>query len=187
MVSSSKRKKKAIVFVDGNNWYHNVKKVIRKPRDIKIPKVAEMICKHFDLELVGIKYYNSIPNIESGEDNYYKHMVFLTGLKKQGVNVKTRKLKRVNENGVSIWVEKGVDLMIGSDIMDNCLIKEKCDTAVLISGDSDFIPVMDLVKLKGKEVLTASVDKGYARELMRGNFRFWIMKRRDLEACYLEK
>ncbi|HIH32544.1 TPA: NYN domain-containing protein [Candidatus Woesearchaeota archaeon] len=36
--------KKAIVFVDANNWYHNVKKFFN-PGHIDINKVAEYLCK----------------------------------------------------------------------------------------------------------------------------------------------
>jgi uncharacterized LabA/DUF88 family protein len=53
----------------------------------------------------------------------------------------------------------------------------------LISGDSDFVPVMRLLKTAGKEILTASVLKGYARELLQGEFRFWIMKKADVNKC----
>ena len=41
-------KKKAIMFVDGNNWYHNVKSVIEKPRGIDFRKLADMVAEHFD-------------------------------------------------------------------------------------------------------------------------------------------
>ena len=85
--------KKAIVFVDGNNWYHNVKTVFRKPRVVDIRKLARLACDKFGLDLVEVRYYNSIPDIEMGEENYYKHMVFLAGLERKRVIVNTRKLK----------------------------------------------------------------------------------------------
>ena len=37
--------KKAIIFVDANNWYHNVKRYLLKPGDIDIKKLAEFLCK----------------------------------------------------------------------------------------------------------------------------------------------
>jgi len=182
-MNSSEKKKRAIVFVDGNNWYHNLKKMIKKPREIKIKKLSEQICNHFNLDLKGIKYYNSIPNIEDGEEVYYKHMVFLANLKRDGIEVKTRKLRRLKEKGIIVRVEKGIDLMIGCDIIEKCLIDRECDCAVLVSGDSDFIPVMNLVKKQGKEVLTVCSAKGYATELMKGEFRFWILKKQELNIC----
>jgi len=69
-------KKRAIMFIDGNNWYHNVKSVVEKPRSIDFRKMADVIAKRFDLNIVDIRYYNSTPDIEFSEEVYYKHMVF---------------------------------------------------------------------------------------------------------------
>lgn len=183
-------KKKAIVFIDGNNWYHNVKTLVKKPRLIDIKKLSELVGKHFDLNIIEIRYYNSTPDIDLGEDNYYKHMVFLAGLKKKGIIVNTNKLKKIIINGKVIRVEKGVDIMIASDMIRKSVVEGECDSCILISGDSDFVPVIRTIKKSGKEVLTASVLRGYARELLQGEFRFWILKKNDIEKClgnYKEK
>jgi uncharacterized LabA/DUF88 family protein len=185
MVLKSVRKKRAIVFVDGNNWYHNLKSTIGKPRIVELKKLSQMIGEHFDLDIVGIKYYNSVPDIGLGEIVYYKHMVFLDRLKKQGIKVQTRKLKKIKENGKIIRVEKGVDVMIAVDMVSSALVEDKCDSCILVSGDSDFVPVMQLVKKAGKEVISVSVMKGYAREMLQGNFRFWMLKKPDLEKCMI--
>jgi len=176
-------KKKAIVFVDGNNWYHNVKTIIEKPRSIDFKKMSSMIAEQFDLDIVEIRYYNSTPDIGLGEEVYYKHMVFLAELKRKGLEVNTRKLKKIEVNGKVIRVEKGIDVMIAVDMINKTMLEPECECCVLISGDSDFVPVMQLIKKAGKEVLTVSVLRGYARELLQGEFRFWILKRKDLDKC----
>lgn len=176
-------KKKAIVFVDGNNWYHNVKSIVKKPRAINFLKLSKLIEEHFNLDVVGIQYYNSTPDIGLGEENYYKHMTFLADLKKKGLEVKTNKLKKIKVGGKVVRVEKGIDVMIAVDMINKTLIENKCDCCVLISGDSDFVSVMELIKKSGKEVLTTSVLRGYARELLQGEFRFWILKKDDLNKC----
>ena len=176
--------KKAIMFVDGNNWYHNVKSVIKKPRAIDFRKLADMVAEHFELNIVEIRYYNSIPDIELGEEVYYKHMVFLAGLKQKGLTVNTNKLKKIRVAGKVIRVEKGIDVMIAADMTNKILIEKECDCCVLISGDSDFVPAMRLIKKSGKEVLTTSVLRGYARELLQGEFRFWILKKGDVAKCF---
>jgi uncharacterized LabA/DUF88 family protein len=178
-----KNKKKAIVFIDGNNWYHNVKSVVEKPRHVNIKKLISMISEKFNLNIIEIRYYNSVPDIGLGEEVYYKHMVFLNNLKKQGIVVNTRKLKKIKINGEIVRVEKGIDVMISSDMVSKTLLEKKCDCCVLITGDSDYVPMMQLIKKLGKEVLTVSVLKGYARELLQGDFRFWIIKKNDLNKC----
>lgn len=179
------QKKRAIIFIDGNNWYHNLKSSI-KPGQINFKKLAEVIENHFDLNIKEIRYYNSTPDIGLGEDIYYKHMVFLADLKKKGLVVNTRKLKKIKINGKLIRVEKGIDVMISTDMVSKTLVEEECDCCVLISGDSDYVPVMQLVKKAGKEVLTVSVLKGYAREFLQGEFRFWILKKSDLNKCCIQ-
>jgi|TARA_B100001971_G_scaffold159061_1_gene148908 uncharacterized LabA/DUF88 family protein len=185
MVLKSVKKKRAIVFVDGNNWYHNLKATIGKPRIIELKKLSQMIGEHFDLDIVGIKYYNSVPDIGLGDIVYYKHMVFLDRLKKQGIKVQTRKLKKIKENDKIIRIEKGVDVMIAVDMVSSALVEDKCDSCILISGDADFVPVMQLIKKAGKEVISVSVMKGYAREMLQGDFRFWMLKKLDLEKCMI--
>ncbi len=182
-MTTKQKKKRAIVFIDGNNWYHNVKSVVKKPRLINFKKLAEMIAERFDLDLKEIRYYNSTPDIGLGEEIYYKHMMFLAKLKKQGIIVKTRKLKKIKENGRIIRIEKGIDVMISADMINKSLMENECDACVLITGDSDFAPVMQLIKKGKKEVITVSVLKGYARELLQGDFRFWILKKEDLDKC----
>ena len=178
------KKKKAIMFVDGNNWYHNVKHLVGKPRIVDFRKLANLIAEHFNLGIKEIRYYNSIPDIGMGDEIYYKHMVFLAKLKKQGIVVNTRKLKKIKENGKIIRIEKGIDVMVSADMVSKTLVEKECECCVLITGDSDYVPVMQLIKKAGKEVLTASVLKGYARELLQGEFRFWMLKKEDLKKCF---
>jgi uncharacterized LabA/DUF88 family protein len=173
-------KKRAIVFVDGNNWYHNVKSVVKKPRLVDIRTISKKVEKKFDLIIKEIRYYNSTPDIGLGDEVYYKHMIFLDKLKKQGIIVNTRKLKKVKQNGKVIRIEKGVDVMVATDMVSKALVENACDCCILISGDSDYVPVMQLIKKAKKEVIAVSVLKGFARELLQGEFRFWILKKGDL-------
>ena len=177
------KKRSAIVFVDGNNWYHNVKSLVKKSRGLDFGRLGSLICERFGLDLVEVRYYNSVPDIELGEENYYKHMVFLASLKKRGVKVNTRKLKVVMNGGKKLRIEKGVDVQIAADMIDFCLVDGRCDVCILISGDADFLPAMDVVKRQGREVITASVSKGYSRDLRGGDFRYVVLKRGDLDSC----
>jgi len=173
-------KRRAIVFIDGNNWYHNSKKFINLG-NIDFRKLANFICSHFNFDLSGIRYYNSIPDISDDKEVYHKHMKFLEGLKKQGITVRTRKLKKIKKKNVVI--EKGVDVLISVDMIRKTLVDNSCDVCVLISGDADFIPVMEIIKNSGKEAITSSVIQGYARELLQGKFRYLILKKEHLFNC----
>ena len=74
--------------------------------------------------------------------------------------------------------EKGVDIMIAVDMINLSIIKNKCDYCILISGDADFIPAMDLIKKNGKTAVSAALAKGYSYELR--DKHGWFILDRDL-------
>ena len=57
--------KKAIVFVDANNWYHNIKYYFN-PSDIDITKVVKFLSDKFNFETLEIRWYASMPSIKDG-------------------------------------------------------------------------------------------------------------------------
>lgn len=203
--------KKAIVFVDANNWYHNVKKFF-EPGEVDITKVAEFLCNVKKYELAQIRWYASTPSIADGESMYYKHMAFLEHLEKKGVKVITRKLQRLSNEEVlkkkretienldlcehcrplveSVFLdlanlkkkEKGIDVWVAIDMIKESIIDSNCDVCLLISGDADFVPALNLIKEHGKEVLTAMVPWGYSSELRR-TFPFFILRKETLMKC----
>ena len=46
--------KKAIIFIDGNNLYHNIKQMKIKPSNLDFKKLVDFICKHFNLNLTPL-------------------------------------------------------------------------------------------------------------------------------------
>jgi len=118
-------KRSAVIFIDGSNFYHNSRSLIDKPSRIDFKLLSEFICAKFQLDLKEIKYYNAIPDISDGEEIYYKHLKFLDDLRKQGVIVKDRKLKKIKE--LNIKIEKGIDVLIASEMIRDTLVEKKCE------------------------------------------------------------
>jgi len=204
--------KKAIVFVDANNWYHNVKKIFR-PSTISIKKVSELICNNLKYDLKEIRWYASIPDITDGEEVYYEHMRFLSELEKEGIKLITRKLQRLSAKEIikkkretidSLDLcknckplieasfldladisrkEKGVDVWLAIDMVKKSLIDKDCDVCILISGDTDFVPAVKLIQKAKKEVLSAFVPYGYSSEL-RNSTRYFILRKETLIKCF---
>jgi len=172
------KKRKANIFVDGSNFYHNSKSIIKKPKNIGFKKLAKFICKKYNLELNQIRYYNAVPDISDGEKIYYNHIEFLDELKNLGIIVKTRKLKKIKK--LDLKIEKGVDVMIASDMIRKTLVDKECQVCILISGDADFIPAMQIIKDAGYEVIICSPMQGFSNELRQGKFRYLILKKEDL-------
>ncbi len=87
--------RKSIVFIDGNNLYHNLKSSWIKPGSINLEKLSKWVANHFNCELVKVIYYNSVPSIRDGKENYYGHMKFINEVTNYpNFKVKTRKLQR---------------------------------------------------------------------------------------------
>lgn len=204
----------AYVFIDGNNFYHNVKKLI-KPSYVDFFKLTEFICSYYECKHKKTIYYNSVPSVSDGEKMYYDHMRFLDEIRKIAkFEVKTRKLQRsstketqqMKKETIEVLEfcgncmplakamcsdcignvkkrEKGMDVMIAIDMLNLCLIEKKCDFCILVSGDSDFVPSLDLIKRSKKKVATAFVPPGYSY-LLRKSHRFFIIDRNKLiENC----
>tara|TARA_Y100000310_G_scaffold298381_1_gene332295 strand:- start:18383 stop:18952 length:570 start_codon:yes stop_codon:yes gene_type:complete len=174
-------KRKAIVFIDGSNFYHNTKSLIDRKKNIDFNKLVGLICGKFDVDLKNIRYYNGVPDISDNEEVYYKHIRFLEGLKSLGIKVKTRKLKEIKK--LNIRIEKGIDVMIASDMIRKTLVEKECQVCILISGDSDFIPAMQIIKNVNYEVIVCSPKYGFSNELRQGKFRYLVLKKEDIDNC----
>ena len=202
--------RKAILFIDANNWYHNLKNWF-KPSSIDIKKLSEFISKKMSINITEIRWYTSMPDIGDNPLIYKNQRAFLGNLEKQGVKIITRKLQKLStkeikkkrEELLNSWdlckvckpiveesfldisdnhqKEKGIDVWIAIDMVKET-IKENIDIAVLISGDADFVPAFSLIKEVGKEVLSCSVPRGYSNEL-RQKFPFLVLNKEILTKC----
>lgn len=202
--------KRAIVFIDTNNWYHNLKHWF-KPSDIDMMKISNFISKKINLDILEIRWYTSMPDIKENPIIYKKQRAFLGNLQKQGVKIisrklqklSTRELKRKREEFIESWdlcevckpiveesfldvaehsqKEKGIDVWIAIDMVKET-VQNNLDCVVLISGDADFVPAFNLIREIGKDVWSFSVPSGYSNEL-RQRFSYYIFKKEDLNKC----
>lgn len=176
-------KGEAIVFIDGNNLYHNLKGMQLKPSLLDFPKFSKIVCRHFGCDLKGSRYYNSVPSILDNKNSYYGHMKFLYEMGQlPGFEVLTRKL----QNCKGTIREKGIDVMIAVDMLNLSVIEKECDRCILISGDADFVPASQIIKKHEKAVFSAFIPKGYSWEL-RKKLDFWTISKEFLrENCLKE-
>jgi len=205
---------KAVIFIDGNNLYHNLKEMNIKPGNLDFEKFVKLICNKFNVSLNEVRYYNSVPTLRDGKKLYFSHLKFLDELKKiPKFNVIIRKLQVhstkellkekqelidsmdlcnscrpvVEENilgaiGNIKKKEKGIDVKLAVDFIDYA-INRKAEILILVSGDADFIPALDLAEEKEAKVISASLAKGYSRQL-RDKFKFFaIGKNKIMEKC----
>ncbi len=116
----------AIVFIDGNNLYHNLRALGVKPSSIDFYKLSELVCDHFECDFIGSRYYNSVPNLKDDHNNYHKHMLFLDELMAlPKFEVLTRKLQSYTTK--SLQREKR-NIINGLDLCPACksLVENNC-------------------------------------------------------------
>jgi len=199
--------KKALILIDGNNLYHNLKTMNIVPSSLDFIKFSDFICANFSVDKEHIIYYNSIPKMT--DPTFFKHQKFLNDLEIAGIEVKTRKLqyRSIEETRTSVlelvnkmklcdkckpivsttllnWLgtivkkEKGIDVMMAVDIISNAQWK-KYDCCIVISGDADLISAMEFARNKGVKILSAFIELGYSSEI-KSNFEHFTIRRTDL-------
>lgn len=128
-MSDTKKVKNAYVFIDGNNLYHNVKRII-KPSYVDFVKLSEFVCSNFGFKRKQSIYYNSVPSIVDGQKLYYEHMEFLNEVAKlPNFIVRTRKLQRHPTKDVLLEKRQTIDSL---DFCDKCqpLVETMCHDCI---------------------------------------------------------
>jgi uncharacterized LabA/DUF88 family protein len=139
-----KHQKRAIVFIDGDN----LDKLLHKMGIIlDFNKLFDFFNDRFDL--VRMIYYTALKS-DNEYDNRHKLVDFLSYNRYKIVSKHTRvfhdpKTKKITYKG-NLDVEIAVDMVTMVD---------SYDTAILISGDSDFVKAVDYVQRIGKKVIVA--------------------------------
>ena len=139
-------------------------------------------------------FYDAIKSIRIEPEQYSEQQRFHERLRKEipQVSIKTRKLRypNIDKRVKRAWKdcafcpkcdkkidsflkkaglrklskEKGVDVMLVADMIRGAY-QNKCETALLLSGDADFIPAVELVQFLGKEVVNIHCYAGSSGEL----------------------
>lgn len=136
------------IFIDGSNFYHALKDCHNKA-SIDFQKLAEALSREY--KLLRVYYYNAPVNAEQNPDGHKSQQRFFDRLRK--IPLFEVKLGYLVERRAGP-VEKGVDVQLAVDLVSMGL-KDRYDVAILISGDADFAPAVQIVKDEGKHVFLA--------------------------------
>ncbi len=113
------QKENAILFIDGNNLYHLLKDNGLNPSDIDLKKLVTEVCEFLGATPKKVVYYNSIPNIRDGQEQYFNHLKFLKKIEKTPLfEVKTRKLQSQSTKEILKKIHTKFD---GSELCETCM------------------------------------------------------------------
>jgi len=130
-------------------------------------KLIKYIKDKFKPNELKVFYYAAFPADGTRSYSLDKRHKFFTFLKK-GLNfvVRKKKLKRIKiideELGEGIKEKGDMDVEIAVDAMHH---KDKYDTAIFFSGDSDFLILINYLKKAGKKVYVFSSKNNISEEL----------------------
>lgn len=148
------QKERVIIFIDGSNFYHSVKGSFDiHENEIDFQKLINILKRN--RLLVGVYYYNAPLNRGYNEKIYWKQQRFFSELRKiPGFNVILCTMRKIIERGKPKFAVKGDDIYIATDMV-SFAYEDQFDTAILVSGDGDFVPTIKRVQKLGKRVENA--------------------------------
>ena len=150
-------RRRVMIFIDGSNLYHVLKQNTDK-RDLDYKKFSQKLCG--SRELIRTYYYNirqespDNPKLAESQDRFLNALY-----ETEYLEVKLGIWKQRGQT----MVEKGVDVMIAADLIAHAY-EDHYDTAILVSGDADFYPALQIVKDTGKQVEVAAFDSNLSSE-----------------------
>jgi len=168
-------KNRIFVFVDAANVWSSQK---RLGKLIDHQKISKFLAEKFGGEIGEVFYYESFPRDETRRYETDGKHKFFTFLKKGlGFIVRKKELKQIRsvlDDGHEIITEKGnMDVEI---TIDAVFQRDKFDTAVFFTGDSDFLPLITFLRNLGKKIFVFSTKNAVSTELRTGADGYFDLK-----------
>jgi uncharacterized LabA/DUF88 family protein len=135
------------IFIDGSNLYNGMRDNLSSTRFNLQELVTQLLGKQ--RQLVRTYYYNAPLTDDYEHELREGQQRFFESLRR--IPYTTVRLGRLHRRFDGSLVEKGIDVAIAVESL--ALAYENAyDTAVLVSGDSDYVELVESIKRKGKHV-----------------------------------
>lgn len=154
------------IYIDGSNFYYGIHTLREGYTDFKFDFdrfIRKSVGKR---RLIQVYYYNASlkqkvnPRVFSQQRRFFAR---LRKIKKFKVVLCRRQL-RFGPEGEEFYRIKGDDIHLAIDMLKDAY-EDKYDTAILLSGDGDFAPLVRYVKRKGKRVENYHFAENVSRAL----------------------
>jgi len=173
--------KRVIIFIDGSNVYHNLKKLFEDkiPSSFNYKKFIESIVGE-DI-LIKTYYYNCSLDWKKDPEKYARQQRFFSKLRKiPNFELILCRMQKVNVDGKIIYQVKEDDIHLASDMID-LAYKNFYDRAILVSSDGDFAPAVEIVKKAGKEVENIGFEDNFSWHLKQKCTKFQMITKDKLK------
>jgi uncharacterized LabA/DUF88 family protein len=167
---------KVIVFVD-NAYLIRLKNYFFK-NSIKysLRNLIEYVLTKNNFSVEKIFLYDSPPFQNSNPGKKEKKMKevydeFINRFRKEGIIVREGRTQRIKVNNSFLYKQKGVDMLFGIDAVGIINDFPEIKNVVFLTGDSDFVPVVDKLKSFGVNVILLNYfDKKRNSPFSRSNY-----------------
>ena len=177
-------KKRIMIFVDGSNLYHILKSLLpdKKPNDFDFEGFVKYLSKE-GISL-GTYYYNVPLDIMQDEEKYIKQQRFFDKIKRlpNFKFVLCRMLKK-KIDGKTIYEAKEDDIHLAVDMV-KLAFADAYDIAILVSSDGDFVPAIQAVKEKGKNVENIGFETKFSYHLKKECDRFRMLSKEEVKKFF---
>jgi uncharacterized LabA/DUF88 family protein len=152
MTKNSEQIKRVAVYIDGSNLYYKLKNCeIKNITYFGYAALSQWLAR--ERKIIAKRYYIGVVRSKEGDAKSKKMQESQVKLfnhlqsKKEKFNVQRGYLMKND----GVFHEKGVDVKIAVDMLVGAY-ENLYDVAILVSSDTDLIPVIQKVKQLGKEV-----------------------------------
>jgi len=190
---------KVVVFIDNAYLIRLENYFFEDKFSYSVKNLVEFLAEKNNFFVSKIYLYDAPPfqSKQSNErekkmkENYDK---FISFFKMQGFIVREGRTQRLRVGDSFIYRQKGVDMLLGIDMIG--ILKEfpKLKTVILLSGDSDFVPVVKKLKSFGiKVVLWTYFEKNRKNPFSRSNYlidsvdEFIKLNKEDFVGCKIKE
>lgn len=143
---------RVMIFIDGSNLYHSLKQYCGKTN-----VNFEMMCDRLaqQRKLVRAYYYNAAIDQQLEPTRYKDQQRFFARMRRiPKLEVRLGTLVYRNNFPAVPPYEKGIDVRLATDMLVHAM-RQNYDTAILVSGDTDFADALQAVKDLGRNVEVA--------------------------------
>ena len=173
------------VFIDGENFCYGVKSINNFYTDFKFnfEKYLSFITKN--RKLIDVYYFIAPLKQNLNPILYTKQQKLLTRFTKAGYKViLCKRRKRETEDGTTCHTIKEDDIRLALQMLKDTY-ENRFDTAILFSGDGDFVPVPEFLKEKGKKMEVVYFEDSISISLFRAcNFKGFKIDKKVLNKFF---
>jgi len=183
---------RVMIFIDGSNFYHGLKKHTGK-KYFNYEKFAGLLCGK-ERKLIRTYYYNAPLPQQADPTAYRKQRQFFDGLKRTPYfelrlgrlepREKIHTCTNCNsESKINTYKEKGVDIKLAIDMLAHA-VNKNFDTAIVVTGDGDFVEAVHAIKKFGLHVEHAYF-KDMSQALQQSCDKSIILTEEFLKDCFV--